>query len=597
MLLVKNNTHYYSLSNKLYNSVPDADSWEFQSSRRLSYSQRLYWEYQYIKSVGGQAFFYTFTYNNKSLPHYSFYDMNPDKHELYLRNMPCFSYDHIRLLTNGIISKELRRKYGSQLRYFVACERGEGKGFRGKGLNPHYHVIFFISPLSDKVRKPKDPPYHRISPIQFCHLCKCVWQYNTVPGTYDHLVADYKSSRFGHCQPGDDLGLITDFDALSYVTKYVCKDAALSKDDKAVKYSIERDFRQKGYTWHSIYFYYQYLRLNGHILDRQHFLESSGLSDYIFWRSCFPTRRHEIDFFRYLNMHHPFIYDSFWDRFKDFFEGIYLPLVINQSYRDYYNRYGAKVRTSKSLGIYGLIFVRDLQNNPHFVIDSDKSSTQPICLYYYRKIYMNVEYCPVTGNPLYVLNDRGLDLKCRNLERNIIKLQDNIDKSLTFFSNNLDNENLWSFASSYGLSKTLLNSVYADSSFLSVIHRFAVYKFVYQYRHYSTFNNPPSIDAGFDLSHIMMDYRSFLKSNYYTCDYTEMSLIQVLPYYSQRDGNIFPFVAHPAFSEYADKFNVIDKFYECYLDFIGECKKKEFDESRQLRQRLNSNKYISVNML
>lgn len=596
-MLIKNNTHYYSLSNKVFNIVPDNDSWEFESARRLSYSQRLYWEYKYIKSVGGQAFFYTFTYNNKSLPHYSFYDINPDKNELYKRNMPCFNYNHIRLITNGLISKELRRKYGSQLRYFVACERGEGKGYRGKGLNPHYHVIFFISPLSDKVRKPKDPPYKRISPIQFCHLCKCVWQYQLVPGSYDRLKADYKSARFGHCQPGDDLGLVTDFDALSYVTKYVCKDAALSHDDLAVKYSFERHFKQLGYTWHSIYFYYQYLRINGLYQDREHFLSASGLDHYISWRSRYPALRHKHDFMTYLRIYYWHDVETFWLQFFDFFNDIYLPQVISQSYRNYYNQYGSKVRISKSLGIYGLNFVRDQENNPHFVIDSDDPDPQPICLYYYRKLYFNVVKCPVTGNPLYVLNDKGIDLKCLNLGTNISKLNDRLEQCFTFFSLNNDNSNLWSFASNYGLSKPLLKRLYADTAFHSLLYRFAVYKYVYQYRHYSSFNNPPALDGGFQFSNILLDYRGFLQSNFYVCDFDELSLYRAITHYQSLDLHLRSFSVHPAFSGYADKFKVIDMFYECYLAYIGERKKKKFDESRELRQRLNSNKYISVNMM
>lgn len=596
-MLIKNNTHYFSLSNKLYNLVPDPHSWEFESARRLSYSQRLYWEFKYTKHVGGQAFFYTFTYNNKSLPHYTFYDMKPDKNELYKRNMPCFNYDHIRLLTNGLISKELRRKYGSQLRYFVACERGEGKGVRGKGLNPHYHVIFFISPLSDKVRKPKDPPYKRISPIRFCHLCKAVWQYQLLPGTYDRLECDYKSARFGHCQPGDDLGLVTDFDALSYVTKYVCKDSALSNDDCAIKNSFERHFKSLGYTWHSLYFYYQYLRLNGLCPDRQYFLDSSGLSRYIDWRCRNLALRHKHDFLTYLRMYYWHDVEPFWINFFDFFNEIYLPQVISQSYRQYYNQYGAKVRTSKSLGVYGLNFVRQVDNNPHFVLDTDKPDPQPICLYYYRKLYMDVVKCPVTGNPLYVLNQNGIDLKCCNLQSNISKLNDNLEHCISFFGCNVHNSNLWSFASKYNITPSLYAEVASDFNLHSVLYRYSVYRYVYQYRHYSSFDNAPAIDNGFSFDNILRDYAGFLKSNFYTCDFEESSLIRVIPHFMRNDCHVYSFLCHPLFSSFKSKFDVIERFYQCYIDFLGDKKKRDFDDGRELRQRLNSNKYISINML
>lgn len=597
---IVNNTHYFSYNNKTYNIVPDTDSWQFESAKRLSYSQRLYWEYKYIKSCGGQAFFYTFTYNNKSLPHFEC-DILGEHDEVIHRKFPCFNYAHIRLLTNGIISKVLRRKYGSQLRYFVACERGEGKGFRGKGMNPHYHVIFFISPLPDNVRKPNDVPYHLISPISFCHLCKCVWQYQSIAGKYDHLVADYKSAKFGHCQPGDDLGLITDFDALSYVSKYVVKDTQQTFDDRCVREHYVRYFKKLGYTYHSLYSYYHYLRFTGAVIDRKHFLQISGLEKYFFFRSSTGRNRHTVgrklySWFEFCSLNCPFEFSDFLAGFKDYFDRLYLPEISLRSYRVYCNQFGSKVRCSKSLGIYGLQFVNDFKSNPHFTLDKSKEVVnQPICLYYYRKLYMNVVRCPQTGNPLYVLNEDGINLKCLNLRSNLDKLKRDVYSALDFASSNSGNNDFLGLLSCCNLDiyKSGVLSFSSCPNFSEIIDRFVVYRFIYQFRHYDTLN-PPALSSSVSFDSYLHDYRTFLRSNYYTCDYSELYLLKCVEVC--HSPFIVSFDSHPYFFSFISYFRLLESILTVFRDFMSEIKKSDFSASNELRSKLNAVKFSSVNI-
>ena len=84
-MLVPNNTHYFSLYSRTFNSVPDTNSFFCDSSKRNGYFQRLYYEYLYTQKVKGQTFFYTFTYNDKSIPKFLGHN--------------CFSYDDIRYIT------------------------------------------------------------------------------------------------------------------------------------------------------------------------------------------------------------------------------------------------------------------------------------------------------------------------------------------------------------------------------------------------------------------------------------------------------------------------------------------------------------------
>lgn len=603
MSLLYNNTHYYCCNNKLFNEIPDSTSWEFESSKRQSYSQRLYWEFEYCKSVGGQAFFYTFTYNDASLPHFDCKRLDIKSGEWKDYSFPCFSYDHIRLLTNGLISKILRRQYGSQMRYFVACERGEGKGwYRKKGMNPHYHVIFFVFPLSPDIRKDKDPEYKPIPPGRFLHLCRSVWQYkSTHDRSYKRVKCDYKSARFGHCQPGDDCGLISDFDALSYVSKYVVKDSVQYSDDLFVKsYYKDYVFKDYAYTTHAVYYYYIYLRSIGVVVDRQDFLDTSGLSHYILWRSCMSSAklyplRHEHDFLTWLGQHYP-EYDDFWHKdFADFFKRVYVPHFADYLYREYVNKFGAKVRTSKSLGLYGLQFVRDELSNPHFVIDKkDEKVTQPICLYYYRKLYMNVEYCPVSGNPLYVLNDKGVQLRCFHLDYSIHCNEDLLKVSFDYVFSNINNEKLVSLLEETGVN---LNSLQQFKSLeYPFTYTYSVYRTVYQYRSFDKYH-PCSLTTGIRFEDVLSDYRNFLYSNYYTLDYQVCSIrsfietSSVLRQDPESDTTIYSFAQHPAFAGYIENFDICDKVIRVVSDFKGQIKRKEFADAQYHRQALSACKY------
>lgn len=590
-MLVKNKTHYYSVFNKTYNVVPDNNSWEFQCSKRMSYGQRLYWEYKYCKSVGGQAFFYTFTYNDDSLPHFDFDRFNITTKDYEPVSMPCFNYAHIRLITNGIISKVLRRKFGSQLRYFVACERGEGKGLRGKGMNPHYHVIFFVFPLSSKIRKPDDPPYKRISPIQFCHLCKCTWQYQSSYNKSDYVIADYKTAKFGHCQPGDDLGYISDFDALSYVTKYVIKDSSECYDDQSVYIYFEHKFKKLGYTYHAFFSFYQYERLYGHVFDRYSFLQNYDVLSYFAWRRLSPDNR-RFSYFDYIRHCKPASYFNLFDSFIEYFNKVYLPTVIQISYRDYVNKYSSKVRCSKSLGIYGLQFVKDLDSDPHFVLDkSDEVVSQPICLYYYRKIYMDTVKCPVTGNNLYVLNEKGIDLKCRKLPFVLRSTVDKLSDICTGLSNNSQSSDVWNFFKSCGFAYLSFTSLLQSPDFENLLFRYSVYRNVYEYRFYPS-GTDVRLSSYMNMDDIVSDYGKFLTSNFYYNDYSDLFLITLVRKLDPQKYRSFSL--HPVFAPYIEKFKLLEQIYQLWSEYTGQLKKQAFSESLHVRKGLNALKFASV---
>ena len=228
-----NKTHYHDQFTRIYNEVPDDDSFAFESSKRISYQQRLYWEFEACKMMKGKTFFYTFTYNDNALPKYM--------------GLPVFDYSHVRKLTNGRIQKELLRKYGYECHYAIFPENGEGgeshnyKGKRGKGNNPHYHAVFFLFPrlMRDEkgsiilplkrdlsVSQPRE-----ITALKFRELVRSVWQYSTTlvkdeQGKWMHkdVYTDWKNARFGHCQEGSNLGEVKNEDPFGYIAKYCTKD-------------------------------------------------------------------------------------------------------------------------------------------------------------------------------------------------------------------------------------------------------------------------------------------------------------------------------------------------------------------------------------
>lgn len=92
--------------------------------------------------------------------------------------------------------------------------------------NPHYHIIFFLSPL-----KGFEQYYRKITPDEFRHFIRIYWQ----GFDQDEGFVDFRKARKGIVQEGKFTGLITDFRACMYCAKYVTKDVKLVKMEKDVR--------------------------------------------------------------------------------------------------------------------------------------------------------------------------------------------------------------------------------------------------------------------------------------------------------------------------------------------------------------------------
>ena len=219
-LEVRNKSHYIANHSSQSFRLPNPKVWSVQSAKQLSYFTRLYYHYKEVIANKGYAFFYTLTYNNKALPHFL--------------GQPCFNHDDFyKFVRSSGFDKKLKRNYGLILKYFVTCELGEGKGSRGVDGNPHYHVIFFLTP--DPKTKLESCT---ITPIEFKHLVCTYWC-----GEY-YIDKPYRDYKFGIAMPGDNLGEITSPAALNYCTKYITKNTAYlhtysSLKDEAYKQILE----------------------------------------------------------------------------------------------------------------------------------------------------------------------------------------------------------------------------------------------------------------------------------------------------------------------------------------------------------------------
>ena len=209
-----NKTHYFDpTTTRVKNTFVSPASYKSRQTKIEGYETRLYWQYRYCQDHGGQAFFYTLTYNDENVPKY------------FGKNV--FDYEDLRWLLHGGFYQKLVRKYGTELKYFVGAELGDGKGSRGLHNNPHYHVIFFLQPYENH-----ESQYIPISPKEFRFLVRQYWQ------GFDQDVDGYQdfrnSCKFGIATEGDNFGLITDYRACMYCAKYVTKDVKLVKMERDI---------------------------------------------------------------------------------------------------------------------------------------------------------------------------------------------------------------------------------------------------------------------------------------------------------------------------------------------------------------------------
>ncbi|QCS36462.1 hypothetical protein [Capybara microvirus Cap3_SP_393] len=199
-MLIKNNSKTSYCSKKQYININD--SYNYLSSFQAYV--RTYYDYQYVQSNYGVAYFYTLTFNDLNLNtiNYNGISINTHNHKL------------LHLWIDNVY-KILLRKFDCKSRFFITSECGEGKGSRKKGNNPHYHVILYVIPTIENMLPTSK---EMLSIVRYC------WQGTDLDLTLKQNSYIAKTCKNGILKEGKNLGLIESLNALSYVCKYVSKD-------------------------------------------------------------------------------------------------------------------------------------------------------------------------------------------------------------------------------------------------------------------------------------------------------------------------------------------------------------------------------------
>lgn len=545
-LSIPNNTHYYQPGiTKLKNNVVSPNSYYSGQSKIDGYATRLYYEFKWCQDHDGQTFFYTLTYNDKSIPKY--FGQN------------CFDYNDLRDLLNGAFKKYLLRHFGTTFKYFVSAELGDGAGSRGLHNNPHYHVLFFLRNANDEKY-----PYKKISVSDFRHCLRLYWQ----GFDEDYGFVPYQKAKKGICKEGLYCGLVSDYRASVYCAKYVLKDSVLRQHESRIENIFRTRYLRKIYTdpatyeeyWRRVVVPKYNIRKDCTTDDTPSYVFTDSELFHRLVKNAFSTFTTVTDYaFQFI------LQEKSQDDFKKFCDDL-LEERVAEKVKEYRNRYTNKVRISKGVGDYALE-TEISTTEPAIIIPSKRGfKARPISLYYYRKLFTDCVKDHL-GNNCYVLNAKGIEYKVSNLEKRIDKLQNSLLNQFSkldqssyekMYSSDLNTECFIPFS--------LVNSIKNGQSIPlnELCYRYALYKLVYEGRFYEVDRNGLcEIDP-------LGDYLRFISP-----------LLGIVPYRAVSFGDFFKkhcegylaYNAHPFFQQYSCFFSLCDLITD--YSFVKEDDEKE----------------------
>lgn len=569
---LKNRTKYFDPdSSRSHVQFSNPNSYESRRIKIEGYETRLYWQFRYCEEHDGQTFFYTLTYNDKSMPKYM--------------NMNCFDYEDLRDLLTGGFRKMLLRKYGSSFKYFIGAELGDGKGQRGMHNNPHYHVLFFL----ESANNPKFP-YVKISSIDFRHLVRMYWQ------GFDEDVdgyRDYNEAKYGIAKEGENTGKVTDFRACMYCAKYVCKDVKLKKSEsdieKKIRFNLKREFkkeRELSSEFHK-YFFDKFIRTK-RFLRKTHLSKdmtsSLALSDVDLIEALCPNAfdyihsglisplnpdgslKFNLSFYVPDDVNlMPFVTDicrefhvwkEYWNHFKSFLDD-----KVRLEMNTYRNRYCNKCRISHGVGDYALEHIKD-KMNPSIQVPSKRGfKSRPISMYYYRKLYTEVQM-NAHGHPIRTLTQLGIDYRLSRLPEQIKKMKDKATNNLflvcadsNLFDKMRQSDVNVSVTFTHDAFLKYYDSLLQDDTLDNILQRYAEYKLVYEDRFFSIRSVDRPNGDSFPAIDVKSDYSRFLAPTINSVCYSNMRLDSFLE--SNCEGYL-PYSQHPYFLCYISLFAVLD---------------------------------------
>lgn len=555
-------------------------TYQSRESKIEGYENRMYWEYRYCEENSGQSFFYTFTYNDAHLPHFE--------------GQACFDYEDLVDLLNGGLKKQLIRNYGTNFKYFVGAELGDGKGERGMHNNPHYHIIFFLRPDETYSK------YKEITPKEFRHLCRMYWQ----GFDQDEAPQDYRTAKYGIVKEGHHIGKVQDFRAISYVSKYVCKDSALKQHEDVIEkkftFRYLREVPSQPET--KVAFYYDFINSRYNIPTKAH-LDTTDHTDWLFspdsllayydeeayaeWHSktdlpC-PIANVVDALIKSQRLHSE--YDSYCREI--------VALKVKEKINLFRNRYSNKCRVSQGLGDYALEHISDKMNPRIEVPDKDGIKKRPIGLYYYRKLYTDVVK-DAKGQNVYVLNNLGQEYKSYRLPKQMKKLQDNTLANLSVLDETLYYRMLHSDVNTdVSMPYSRFSALLRANDINQTLKRYAEYKLVYEGRFLRIPADRDDSECNFRDIDVLSDYKRFLVPSIYTAPYNPCGVTDFLD--SDCEGYI-SYSAHPYFLPYIRVFAVFDLLADylfCEADELAQQKAEEIAKTKRFHTQLALKQFYS----
>lgn len=531
---------------------PSSSTYKFNRSKREGYETRLYWEFKFCEFLGGQTFFYTLTYNDNAIPKY------------YGKN--CFDYQDLRYLLNGGFKKYLLRNFGTDFKYFVGAELGDGKGSRGLGNNPHYHVLFFLRPTSD----PKfHSLYQKIKPTVFRSLVRNYWQ--------GAEQIDYRAAKFGIAREGRYCGLVKDFRACMYVAKYCSKDAGLKSFEDHLRLRFESKYRfnyadslkcYQDFVSEVINPDWNILQSDGSYFYSIYDLIARHVSDYV---PLEPDVKVVDDSPSFLG-HHNFIiacqdFISSYGlsaKYSDFVSSK-IDEFVRRDINVYRNRYCNKCRISNGVGLYALDCLEDLQNPKIKVPSKVGFKYRPLCLYYYRKLFC-ARFKDKTGSVIYTLNSVGIDYRVSHLDEYVNSYSSVVKRYVDLvvsrpdvFDSFYQSEFNTSCFDDYVSFIRRYNFLKKSNDVQKVVKLYAEFKIIYEDRFFKL--DGASESPSFPVLCPSIDFRRFLLPSPLLVNSCDSACSHFLQWH---DEDWLSYSCHPSFYPYNELFSVFDNLSDYF---------------------------------
>lgn len=249
-LLIKNKSSYFTsvLCPERY-SVPCGKCLECRDFLQSEWVTRLSFEINDLKKRGGECVLLTFTYNDNCLPHLPSCYLEP-----FEKDCLCFNMSDVRTFLNRLKIRSYRSWGPNSYKYFFCSEYGKNT------CRPHYHGIFFLSPLV---------PFH-----DFCELCRELWKFGFMFPKYDYRRCTYVDSKNRPCFPPT---VRSSKNSAVYMSKYVTKDLSFYELPPISRIQGNRELRKicKDYLPR----HYQSNGLGSCIINHIDFTNRSSVSD------------------------------------------------------------------------------------------------------------------------------------------------------------------------------------------------------------------------------------------------------------------------------------------------------------------------------